>query len=472
MNGNWNMKHGVWITITVLSFGVLDAGATIVKDVDFPMSQKAHALYSLIGEREKPELILDGHTVLNIKEMDRLGYKKVQLEKEPWSDSYWPTAKGQTAARYGAKNPADSDWPHHYNFFLSNPPDMIVATGTVEKLSPAEKYDLLIGDSHWTLTHHQWQEGEQVNKKFGFVPAWTGICHGWAAAAIAFETPAKSVNVTAANGATSIRFYPSDIKALASLLWANGISQTRFAGDVCRAPHPSNDEVGRPLDEKCQNINPGTWHIGVVTQMGQNKKSMVMDRTYDIQIWNQPLYSYEYSYFNPQTLEPVQRLAQGLLPIAKLTKDKYKKYRAPGTQYVVGISMKVTYIAEIKANKYENQKNLTGTAKYMYDLELDGDLNIIGGEWYSNYHPDFIWTVGPHDKVYSVGDRSINPDEWTGQGPVPASWVTAARPSSKIGQPLASVVQRLVDLSKVTVSPDVTTSTTQPLPVQPPPALP
>ena len=29
---------------------------------------------------------------------------------------------------------------------------------------------------------------------------------------------------------------------------------------------------------------------------------------------------------------------------------------------------------------------------YWYDLELDEDNNIVGGEWYTNRHPDFLWT--------------------------------------------------------------------------------
>ena len=27
--------------------------------------------------------------------------------------------------------------------------------------------------------------------------------------------------------------------------------------------------------------------------------------------------------------------------------------------------------------------------QYLYDLELDDHDNVVGGEWYTNFHPDF-----------------------------------------------------------------------------------
>ena len=43
-----------------------------------------------------------------------------------------------------------------------------------------------------------------------------GICHGWAPAAFMVQRPTKMVEVLAADGKTKIKFYPSDIKALAN----------------------------------------------------------------------------------------------------------------------------------------------------------------------------------------------------------------------------------------------------------------
>ena len=43
-----------------------------------------------------------------------------------------------------------------------------------------------------------------------------------------------------------------------------------------------------------------------------------------------------------------------------------------------------------KSNSSETDVKIA--AIYSYDLELNAEKEIIGGEWYGNRHPDFLWT--------------------------------------------------------------------------------
>ena len=83
-------------------------------------------------------------------------------------------------------------------------------------------------------------------------------------------------------------------------------------------------------------------------------------------------------------------------------------------------------------------QNLTKT--YLYDLELDRNFTILGGEWYSG-GPDFIWA--PNDKTYPISDGEA------GAKPITAIEITkAAQISSKVGQPLSIIVEKLFEQSK------------------------
>lgn len=90
--------------------------------------------------------------------------------------------------------------------------------------------------------------------------------------------------------------------------------------------------------------------------------------------------------------------------------DKFKKYRSLQAKAVVGIAMKLIYIAETRpkiretGSEHEDQKIVV---HYLYELELDKDGMIIGGEWYHNHHPDFMWTPAPVVKPVSIGDAYL-----------------------------------------------------------------
>jgi hypothetical protein len=217
-------------------------------------------------------------------------------------------------------------------------------------------------------------------------------------------TPKKAVEVKTLTG-TKVKFYPSDIKALGTMLWAQTQVPTKFIGGRCNTKNPKKDSLGRVVEEDCLDNNPGTWHLSVVNQIGVFNRSFVMDATYDYEVWNQPVYSYQYHYYNPITKERFEKLEDAIVSVSDFNNDPRKTVRAPKTKFIVGINMTLKYVMETVPNTNENQENLLQTVKYEYDLELDEKTNIIGGEWYSKAHPDFLWT--PELNAKTSGDELV-----------------------------------------------------------------
>lgn len=390
--------------------------------------------------------LLDGITTdEDLVSMEARGLKRASLKTTPWSDSYWPTMYGGVAWRYNDPYfPKSREFTVNHRYFQSNPPTYL----SLDTLSPAEKYDRLVGDTSYSLTQANWKSGLSRMEQFGAVLSWEGFCHGWAVAAFSQPEPKRAVTVTSARGEL-ITFYPSDIKALTTLIYATGQMPIEFVGTKCFDEKPSEDEIGRNVNDECLTTNPGTWHVGVVNRLGVGQQSFVIDITYDQAIWNQPVVAYSYSYFNPKTLEVSTELADAAVPIGQFPRDKFKKHRAPGTAFVVGINMDLTYAREntpVASERPQPPELLT--IRYVYDLELDANRKILGGEWYSKIHPDFVWAPGREAHPRSKGESDLKIDQtWNANGPLPRALLDAARLSSPRNQPVFGIVKGLLDQS-------------------------
>lgn len=382
----------------------------------------------------------------NLFAMEQAGQLQAAVPDAPWSDSFWPLKLGLTARRWMDKAfPSSEVWVDNYKYFLAHP-----STSTpVNVLSPAEKYDLLMGDSQFSLTSSQWGAGKRHHDSKGSVPGWAGLCHGWSPASIMVPNPPKTV-VAVSPAGQQIPFYPSDIKALAALAWGESPYVKRRVGERCNTSHPKEDEYGRVVDENCFDVNPATWHMGIVHQIATMKRSFIMDATYDLQVWNYPVYSYKYTYFNPQTLATSNTVAGAVVSRGEFTIDKFKNHRSPLAKYVVGIAMDVSYSIPTQPSMKPIPVPLFHSVKYVYDLEIDETGTILGGEWYSNFHPDFLWNPVPDGHPLSSGEAALPPAPavvWTGEGLVPEVLRTAAQTSSRRGQPVTAVVEGLVQRS-------------------------
>jgi hypothetical protein len=407
--------------------------------------EKISGYWEINGPSQISHFLYEENYLKTLLEMEKLGLRQVVLKTPPWSDSYWPLKLGLIGRRWlDSGFPNSHRWLDNYNYILSVPASLL----SINKMSPAEKYDILVGDSSYRLTNAVWGEGKLVASAEGFTPSWAGLCHGWSPAAIMTPTPNPSVEIQSANG-QMMTFYPSDIKALAAMAWGASPPKLNLAGTRCPVRHPREDEVGRVTDERCRAVNPATWHIGIVNQLGVDKRSFVVDANYDLEVWNFPVAAYQYQYFNPQTLTVSDQLSGSVVKASEFTIDKFKKYRSPDAKYFVGISMDMTYVIPIQPSTHPNHKSLTHTIKYVYDLELNQKGEIIGGEWYSNFHPGFIWNLPPGSHTLSKGEYQIGvPFVWDGSGPVSPQMRAAALISSPEEQPLAAVVETLETLAQ------------------------
>lgn len=400
------------------------------------------------GKDLAERLVENGVLLRNLQEMESRGLTRGTLATTPWPDSYWPFFRGVISNRYAEPGyPRSQDWATNYQYIRMRPASVVIASGdnaAINALAPAEKYDYAVGDWNFTLTNHGWLQGQNQIEKYGTVAKWMGICHGWSAAAhMLTAIPAAPVTVIAASG-RPVTFYPQDIKALQSMLWANASPPTRFVGNRCNVTRPNKSRNGRILDPKCFDSNPGTWHMIATNQLGINQRSFVMDATFDLEVWNFAVASYQYRYFNPETWREGATLRSSMIPLSHYRVDKFREFRSPAARYVVGVAMDVQFVNAIAPTRNPNVKTPLKTIRYVYDLELDDAFNIVGGEWYSNAHPDFVWTFDRNAQAMTAADESLLNEAWMGERAVPAGWTEAARRASGRGAPLFSLIRGML----------------------------
>jgi hypothetical protein len=477
---------------------------------DEELTRTAHARH------DDPRNIADTFVHETLEAIETAGLRTATLPDQPWAGHFttMATASGLLGCRYLDLN-SQQEWSKAFNYIRNHPASVILQGGLenwIAELAPAEKYDALIGDDNQTLTKSMWAKGQAAFDKYGEVPGWFGICHGWAPAAFMMPRPQHALTLSAPDG-TPITFHPADLKALASLLWANASPRVRFVGGRCNIEPPYesdpttnritrlfnpfiaaemppldpvefpdaeppgwvevtlgeyqwNEETGesfidggRIIAAKCTDTNPATWHLGLVNQLGVSQRSMVMDASFNHEVWNQPLHAYQYTYFNPQTLEQTDDIAAARVAVTDFDDDIFKSYRAAQASSVVGVIMRVTYAIASWDNDPENtipewlgehddldtvRRDLQLTRQdYYYDLELDATGKVIGGEWYTRDHPDFLWTPPAGSRAVTRHEATAT-GEWDSTQPLPESWRVAARAAAREGTPLAALVESMI----------------------------
>lgn len=407
---------------------------------------------------------------LNVNKMPIAGKTSMPI----WSDDYWKIQWGITSYRYGQGDSyanydeaiAAYQQPSEFRKLERSVGVAGLAEGVLG-YSPAEKMDLTVGDADFTLTKQQKREGDSSRGDDRNVEPWMGICHGWAPAAMMLPKAVKPVFVQGYKKA-KITWYPSDIRAMGSLLWANGSSETNFVGGRCNAKDPKEYANGRLIQQDCFDNNPATFHLALGNMVGIKKYSFVIDKTFDYEVWNQPVQSYEFEYHRPGDESVIckkNNLAKCMVnyDAAFKKKDRFQKPLTRGVckrrsrekcdgadrddskiKKVIGVTATVVYGSEVGPN-WGPQPSRDSFMRFesQYDLELDAAGKIIGGEWYDNNHVDFMWVPQKDSVARNASDRidvgykgALNEDV-VAQGP---------RVSSQ-GAPLCEVVAHLVSKS-------------------------
>lgn len=440
-----------------------------------------HTPFSLEEVNERVSRVTEeAAPLMNIFEMDRMGLKTASTHTQSWGGYFWALNQGQIANNWQDKNYLQFwemlRWKGNVNTFKKRrvkhlPNVMEMEEKDLAKLAPSEKYDLLLGDLSFDLTHRIWNHTETWGnqKKWGYLSSidlpngyrvpkanklmalWEGICHGWALAAGAYPRPEKTVSFTLPNG-KQLPFYPDDIKALVSLLFANSVVQDNVIveGLRCNDKRPSQDEFGRFVDNmpkkegepvlpSCADVHPGVWHASIVNLLGIQGRSFVVDVDANATVNNHPMNSYTHEWFNPSTGESGD-LASSVISLEGYD-DPYKNNRSPFAKRLVGVEMEIEYLAwtlpkDRETDGLENDE--MDKKKFMYDLELDEQGNIVGGQWRATKtarrfgvkavapkiaQPDFFWVT---PKNYMTYFQSLPLEKWDGKGQVPASWKDAS----------------------------------------------
>lgn len=414
------------------------------------------------SESEEPgNIIHRGPLYLrNLLELDTMAGTKAKLsDKEmPWSGHYWPFNLGMLGHRY-ASSFRGSQWADfYYEFMEARPASSVINQGTeaIARLSPAEKYDLLVGGrkTTWPLTKYAWSASQKVIEEIeGRPTGWEGLCHGWAGASIYTPRAEKKIVVQSSDG-LSITFWPQDIKALATLFWSGNFNKI-FLGNRCEETIPEKNRQGRIVNAACNDLNAGAWHLVALNELGVGdttgkKHSFVVDIEYRAEVWNQPAVGYDLRYFNPQTnvYSPTLKKEQ-IIPVGTWSKDPFVSYHAPGTHYVVGVRMDLSYavasppMPQEKDSATDDRKSVKS---FVYYLELDADYNIVGGEWMWPDHPDFLWSISDVE-LQNINSIEYLTQQWQG-GRFPSELTAHAETSARYGQPLLMVVNELVKRSK------------------------
>lgn len=319
-----------------------------------------------------------------------------------------------------------------------------------------------------------------LEKKNSRIAAWEGICNGWSTAAGLVPRPRKAVDIKLKNG-KNLRFYPADIRGLVSLYYVNSMIQdgayigkdnlpttqgTVSAGLRCNIKNAKKDLWGRKYDHKddpfngkntvtgkrdarCSGVHPATWHLGLVNLIGKQGRSFVVERKVGAAVDNHPMYKYKMKYFNPHSGFSKKKLRENIELIDE--NDQFMQFRNKKAKYIVGVQTTMTYLDYAKPDRQDttSEKDDSEVDKKMYyDLELDSNYNIVGGQWralkagmapetrtsgssvknrLNHNQPDFFWTITKDYKKLGWFDDEKDIPRWRNKKTVPPrSWITKA----------------------------------------------
>ena len=387
----------------------------------------------------------------NAFEIDEKPLKTVKLIEAPWAGYYWSMRNGLIAYRYADKGfKWENNWEDRLEYVTKHPmTEYLERNKKLQVLSPAEKYDLLIGNYNGPIASEMWEEGKKEIEEFKEIRDWSGLCHGLAMAALKLPSPKYSIKVKSADGKYLIKFYPEDIKALGVYHWGQDNIPLRMLGGRCEQTDIKTDSIGRAIEPDCRDPNPGSFHIALINRIGVQKKSLIMDSSRDAEVWNYPIVAYNFNFFNPNNGKQSFKLKNAMIPKTDYKNDKFSQYRSPSTEYIVGVEAKIDY--HKSTDPEQEDKDTSGkelnSVIYRYDLELDSNGIIIGGEWYTNSNPDFIWF--PEDNADPVApyDNNITSSWNPAKEGLPKDWIESANSSATKGKVSSKIIKALFELS-------------------------
>jgi len=308
-----------------------------------------------------------------------------EAEQIPWPGSYWPTYQDSINHKWDGPESTPASVKFGQAFGIENFDDEVSSIWGIDRYAHRKECTTSAdcgGEGSCGI-----RDGETKGR---CIPGWWGICHAWAPAALKEPEPRYPVT---RNGVT---FKVNDIKALMTLAYhyiedkhislrcesTNGV-------DMAVDPYgnPTGDDIG------CKDTNPGTFHVVATNYLGLMNKSFVEDRTYDFQVWNQPVARYNITHQERVTIAEAHQMLN--VPENHVTEEYLFN---PEAKALYHVKMELDYIVESHSSTDgylgDDMDKYTRTDYYQYILEVDADGKIFGGEWVGSSktnHPDFLW---------------------------------------------------------------------------------
>lgn len=252
-----------------------------------------------------------------------LEYRIAELPKNgaatntPWAGNYWPVYEDSINHKWNGASSDAASTKYGKAFGV---------TGVEDAVSRYHGIDAQASRTACTTDAQcNAQIGESCAKRPGqtngrCIPTWWGICHAWTPAAILLPEPKHEVVY---NGVT---FKVQDIKALLTLV--HDRTETKFVSLRCEDDAQGTtginyDHYGRPQGNSasCKDTNPGTYHVLLANYLGKQGASFAEDRTFDDEVWNQPLRGYRVTAMDEISAVDANK-AIGVTPVGGTTTER------------------------------------------------------------------------------------------------------------------------------------------------------
>jgi hypothetical protein len=298
---------------------------------------------------------------------DRLPLEGNMKSHQPWSDTYWPSNRAGIAARWNLEG------SNGFKYKMYNLEQLrAMSPAQIARLSPAEKYDILMG-------RYDYPTVKAVRgKTSSHAKGWEGICHGWSPASLNHAEPAP-VTVTSKDG-IEIAFGSADVKGILDNYYADHAQADSFLGARCKKGGGGwRGFIGHFRGAgACEDVNAGAFHVILTNELGQRGHGFVADVDRSNQVWNQPVFGFSSKVMGMRS--PSRDSAPGTVREVLIhTTMFYADEIAPAWDPVVG------------TKKYAQDKK-----EYDYAIELDSAGRIVGGQYYLKSNPsrpDFLWSA-------------------------------------------------------------------------------
>ena len=306
----------------------------------------------------KENIIFSGSRQWQESKFDEMP-SSAKLPSHGWSSHYWPNFHGGLNAKF---------------FGQSRSP--------LEKFEQAFAKQLREANASYKIGDLSTLERKRIA---GITLPWSGICDGSSEASLNFPEPlqAKVIN--------GIIFYPFEIKGLLSYFTAMSSNQRKllFAGIRVSFEDPNFDRLGRGIDFRYRDVNPGLMHLALVNYMAKQKRGMIADIIAGDVVLNFPI-----------------RAFQVISSREENDPEKIKFYRKynPAAHSFIHTSVELEFGDSHRVlQPLPNNLKTSFQKRYRYVLELDSNREIIGGEWEGESksdHPDFLWLASENNLQY------------------------------------------------------------------------